>query len=90
MHVQGQERGADIQAETATETLAMWLEGHYRAGDEPAMLRVIRRETCRDLSDTEIKNVVYAAFDHGYDAPTVLARLREADRREASIARPPR
>jgi hypothetical protein len=44
------------------------------------MLSVIRRETCSDLSDSEIRNVVYAAFDQGCDAAAVLARIVDAER----------
>jgi hypothetical protein len=51
------------------------------------MLTTIRRETGTDLSDVEIKVIVYDAHDHGSDAPEVLSRLLDAGRREAA---PPR
>ncbi len=84
MQVTDQDRTTTIHGRTAVDAISMWLEGAYRAGEEPAMLSVIRRETCCDLSDTEIRDVVYAAFDHGCDAAAVLARIVEADRWEAT------
>lgn len=80
MQVTDQDRTTTIHGRTAVDAISIWLEGAYRAGDEPAMLGVIRRETGCDLSDAEIRNVVYAAFDQGCDAAAVLARIVEAER----------
>jgi hypothetical protein len=82
MHVTDREYAATAHGTTALDALATWLEGHYQAGDEPAMLRVIRREVCGTLSDMEIKRLVYEASEQACDAPMVLARLRNADRCE--------
>lgn len=79
---------ATIAGGPAMEAIANWLDGRYQAGDEPALLHVIRRETGTDLSDSEIKVIVYEAHDHGCDAAAALLRLLDADRRQA--ARPPR
>lgn len=84
MQVTDHDRATTIHGGTAADVLAMWLEGDYRAGDEPAMLSVIRRETCCDLADSEIRDVVYAAFDMGCDAAAVLARIVEAERWDAN------
>lgn len=86
MQVTDQDRATAIHGRTAVDAISMWLDGAYRAGDEPAMLSVIRRETCCDLSDAEIRDAVYAAFDQGCDAAAVLARIVQADRWNA----PPR
>lgn len=80
MQVTDQDRTTTIHGRTAVDAISMWLEGAYRAGDEPVMLSVIRRETGCNLSDAEIRNVVYAAFDQGCDAAAVLARIVEAER----------
>jgi hypothetical protein len=80
MQVTDQDRTTMIHGGTAADAIAMWLDGDYRAGDEPAMLSVIRRETCCDLSDTEIRDVVYTAFDQGCEAAAVLARILEFER----------
>jgi hypothetical protein len=80
MQVTDQDRATTIHGCTAVGAISMWLAGAYRVGDEPAMLSVIRRETCSDLSDSEIRNVVYAAFDQGCDAAAVLARIVDAER----------
>ena len=92
MQITGQDRVVSVHGDTAIEAIATWLEGHYQAGDEPAMLRVIRREICGDLSDAEIKCMVYEASEHARDATVVLARLREADRRATGspVVQPPR
>lgn len=84
MQSTGQDRAAPVRGATAIEAIATWLEGHYQAGDEPAMLRVIRREICSELSDAEIKCMVYEASEQARDATAVLARLREADHWEAA------
>lgn len=83
MQVTDHDRATTIHGGTAVDAISMWLEGEYRAGDEPAMLSVIRRETCCDLSDNEIRDVVYTAFDQGCDAAAVLARIVEAERWDA-------
>jgi hypothetical protein len=87
MHGTDQSLEATMRDGTATEAIARWLEGRYQPGDEQAMLTTIRRETGTDLSDVEIKVIVYDAHDHGSDAPEVLSRLLDAGRREAA---PPR
>mgnify|MGYP006274544913 CR=1 FL=1 len=87
MQVTDHDRATAIHGGTAVDAISMWLEGTYQAGDEPAMLSVIRRETCCDLSDTEIRHVVYTAFDQGCNAAAVLARIVDAERWEAA-ARP--
>ena len=88
MQVKDELRIAAIHGGTAAEAITLWLDGAYRAGDEPALLSVIRRETGSDLSDAEIKELVYAAFDDGCDATAVLARLLEAERHESLPHRP--
>ena len=89
MQVTDHDRATAIHGGTAVDAISMWLEGTYRIGDEPAMLSVIRRETCCELSDTEIRHVVYAAFDRGCDAAAVLARIVEAERCEAAARSSP-
>ena len=89
MHGTEPDSHATIAGGPAMEAIATWLDGRYQAGDEPALLRVIRRETGTALSDGEIKVIVYEAHDQGCDAPAALSRLLEADRRQAS-PRPPR
>lgn len=89
MQVKDQDRATTIHAGTAADAISMWLEGAYRAGDEPAMLSVIRRETCCDLSDAEIRDVVYAAFDQGGDAAAVLARIVESEHWDPVSRKPP-
>lgn len=84
MHVIDSKAGAAVHAAKAAEVISRWLDGRYQAGDEPEMLHVIRRETCSDLSDAEIKRVVYAASDRGSDAAAVLNALFEADRLETA------
>ncbi len=82
MQIREPSRAAATHAGTAIDAIATWLEGHYQAGEEPALLRVIRRDTRSDLSDAEIKDVVYAGFDRGEDATAVLSSLLDADRRD--------
>lgn len=92
MQTTGQDRAVPVHGKTAIEAIATWLEGHYQAGDEPAMLHVIRREICSPLSDAEIKDVVYEASENARDATTVLERLLAADPWETAspAIRPPR
>jgi|688.fasta_scaffold91289_1 hypothetical protein len=82
MQIQEPTRAAATHDGTAIDAIATWLEGHYQAGEEPALLRVIRRDTCSELSDAEIKDVVYTGFDRGQDAAAVLSSLLDADRRD--------
>ena len=58
---------------TARKALSTWLAGDYRCGDEPALIRAIRRGTGNRLPDLEIKELVYGAWE-------VLAELQPGNR----------
>ena len=65
---------------TARKALSTWLAGDYRCGDEPALIRAIRRGTGNRLPDLEIKELVYGAWERAATASEVLAELQPGNR----------
>ena len=78
MHAEREVWVARIQGGTATEAISKWLSGDYRCGDEPVMIDAIRRSLGNELSDVEIKQLIYEAWERGQSADDALQRLRRA------------
>ena len=60
---------------SAVEAISLWLDGNYHCGDEYALLVAIRRQASTDLTDAEIKALVYEASEQGQGAAAVLTQL---------------
>jgi hypothetical protein len=60
---------------SAVEAISTWLDGDYHCGDEYALLVAIRRQAPTDLTDAEIKALVYEASEQGQGAAAVLTQL---------------
>lgn len=65
---------------SAVEAISTWLDGDYQCGDEYALLVAIRRQAPTDLTDAEIKALVYEASEQGQGAAAVLTQLLDPKR----------
>jgi hypothetical protein len=87
------ERHALPQSSRMVEAVTALLNGRCDAADETTKIAAIRRESRIDLSDAEIKDLIYEAIEEGWGPDHVLGRLVDLDDGSDGIRRtgfPPR
>lgn len=55
-----------------------WLDGDFGMDEEPALCAAIRKDSCIELTDAEISDVIIEAMDEDCDAAACLERLSES------------
>jgi hypothetical protein len=78
------ERLEDLDALAAT---TAWLSRDFAYDEEHLLILAIRRNLVLDLSDVEIKNVLYEAAEHERLATEAIRRLLVADRGSEVLSR---
>ena len=71
----------------ALAAIKAWLTRAFAYDEEHVLITAIRRDLVLDLSDVEIKNVLYEAAEHERLATEAIRRLLVADRGSEVLSR---
>jgi hypothetical protein len=79
MKPRGDDPRGRLETLDALGAIKAWLAGDFCCGEEKILMLVIRRDTDIDLSDSEIKEILFEAIEDERESIVVLEELIRAD-----------